>query len=73
MFNNKAATETKELKIGSESIQIEQVKGQPYLFRISINQRFKGYIEKKENEYHKVEGYTYHELIFARICHFLKN
>ena len=72
-MNFKAATQTKNLKIGNEAIQIEVVKGQPYLYRISINNAFIGYIEDVNGELKKVDILNIHDLIFARICHHIKN
>ncbi|WP_316736300.1 hypothetical protein [Pedobacter aquatilis] len=70
-MNNKAATDTKEIKIGSELVSIEPVKGDINLFRINIHQRFKGYILHKDGLYSKTDGSDIHDLIFARLCHFL--
>ena len=69
----KAATSRKEIKIGSEVITIDGVKGDDTLYRITINQTFKGYIQKRDGEYYRVDGSSIHNLIFARICHSLQH
>ncbi|KLT63887.1 MULTISPECIES: hypothetical protein [Pedobacter] len=70
-MNIKAATEKREIKIGSDLISIEPVKGDKTLFRISIHQTFKGYIIKQDGQYSKTAGSDIHDLIFARVCHIL--
>jgi len=52
----KAATEVRTLKIGNEVITINTVKGESNLFRIVINQTFKGYIQKRDGELPRVDG-----------------
>ena len=69
----KTATARKEIKIGSESIIIDGVKGDKTLYRVMINQSFKGYIQWREGEYYRVDGSSIHDLIFARICHSMQN
>ena len=72
-MNVETVTERREIKIGSEVIIIDGVKGEQSLFRVMINQTFKGYLQYRNGEYHRVDGSSIHDLIFARICHFLKN
>ncbi len=69
----KAAKAKKEIKVGSEVIVINGVKGDDTLYRVVINQCFKGYIQKRDGEYHRIDGSSIHDLIFARICHFMQN
>lgn len=69
----KAATVRKEIKIGNEVIIIDGVKGDTSLFRVVINQTFKGYIQSREGEFYRVDGSNIHDLIFARICHLMQN
>ncbi|RLJ80385.1 hypothetical protein BCL90_1148 [Pedobacter alluvionis] len=33
-----------------------------------INQAFNGYIQKRDGEFHRLDGSDIHDLIFARIC-----
>jgi len=72
-MNIKAAAEKKQIKIGSELITIEGVKGDTSLLRVVINQVFKGYIQKRDGEFYRLDGSDIHNLIFARICHSLEN
>jgi len=72
-MNIKAAAEKKQIKIGSELITIEGVKGDASLLRVVINQVFKGYIQKRDGEFYRLDGSDIHNLIFARICHSLEN
>jgi len=72
-MNVKAATEQRKIKIGNELITIDGVKGDALLFRVTIDKVFKGYIQKKDDEYHLLDGSDIHNLIFARICHAMKN
>ena len=67
----KAATEKRQIKIGSELVVIDGVKGDVSLFRVMINQTFKGYIQKRDGDYYRLDGSGIHDLIFARLCHFL--
>jgi len=73
MKNFKAATEKREIKIGNEVIVLDTVKGDSTLFRVMINNSFKGYLQNRDGEYFRVDGSCIHDLIFARICHSLKN
>lgn len=73
MKNFKAATEKREIKIGNEVIVLDTVKGDSTLFRVMINNAFKGYLQNRNGEYHRVDGSSIHDLVFARICHSLKN
>jgi len=70
-MNFKAATTLKELKIGSEVVVISGVKGEEGLYRIMINQSFKGYIQKRMGEFYRIDGSSIHDLIFARIANFM--
>jgi len=70
-MNVKAATKQLELKIGSEVIAISGIKGDDSLYRIMINQSFKGYIQKRGAEFYRVDGSNIHDLIFARISSFM--
>lgn len=72
-MNIKAAAEKKQIKIGSELITIEGVKGDANLLRVVINQVFKGYIQKRDGEFYRLDGSDIHNSIFARICHSLEN
>lgn len=72
-MNIKVAAEKKQIKIGSELITIEAVKGDANLLRVVINQVFKGYIQKRDGEFYRLDGSDIHNLIFARICHSLEN
>lgn len=72
-MNFKAASTLKELKIGSEVVVISGVKGEEGLYRIMINQSFKGYIQKRMGEFYRVDGSSIHDLIFARIANFMMN
>ena len=72
-MNIKAATEQRKIKIGSELITIDGVKGDALLFRVTIDKVFKGYIQKRDDEYYLLDGSDIHNLIFARICHAMKN
>lgn len=69
----KAATKRKEIKIGSEIVVIDGVKGDASLFRVVINQTFKGYLQKRDGELYRVDGSSIHDLIFARICHSMQS
>lgn len=68
-MNIKAATSQQQIKLGSDLITINGVKGDALLFRVMINNTFKGYIQKREGEYYRLDGSDIHNLIFARICH----
>ncbi len=68
-MNIKAATEQRKLKVGNEVITIDGVKGDALLFRVTIDKVFKGYIQKRDGEYYRLDGSDIHNLIFARICH----
>lgn len=72
-IGNIAPCEKKELKVGSEIIQLISTDSDQSRFSVYINKEHRGYIEKYNEGYRKVEGYGYHELIFARICYFLEN
>ena len=67
-MNTKAATEQKHIKIGGDVVTIDGVKGDKYLFRVMINKTFKGYIQKRDGDYYRLDGSDIHNLIFARIC-----
>ena len=69
--DNKAATEKRQIKIGSELVVIDGIKGDFSLFRVMINQAFKGYIQKRDGEYYRLDGSNRHDLIFARICYLM--
>jgi hypothetical protein len=69
----KAATEIRTLKIGNEVITVNTVKGDNNLFRVMINQTFKGYIQKRDGELHRLDGSSIHDLIFARVCQLMEN
>ncbi|MFW0718729.1 hypothetical protein [Pedobacter sp. N23S346] len=72
-MDNKAATEQKQIKIGGDVITIDGVKGDKFLFRVMINKTFKGYIQKRDGDYYRLDGSDIHNLIFAKICHSLGN
>jgi len=69
----KAATFQKQIKIGGDLIVIDGVKGSDLLYRVLINQSFKGYIQKREGLFHRVDGSDIHNLLFAKICQSLEN
>lgn len=64
--------EPKQLKIGRDLITISGVKGDPLLFSIDINKVFQGYIQKRDNEYHRLDNSKINIILFARICQELK-
>jgi len=72
-MNTKAATEQTQIKIGGDVVTINGVKGDALLYRVMINQAFKGYIQKRDGEFHRLDGSDIHNLIFARICHAMAN
>ncbi|MCX3266524.1 hypothetical protein [Pedobacter agri] len=72
-MKSKAATETKNLKIGADLITIEQVKGDENLFRININNAFKGYVIRKNGEYSLTGQTPIPPVIYARIIDCVKN
>ena len=63
----------KVFKVGNEVISIDGVKGDSSLFRVMINQTFKGYVQERENKLFMVDGSDIHYLIFAKICQCLEN
>ena len=67
-MNIKVATAQKQIKIGRDVITIDGVKGDALLFRVMINKTFKGYIQKRDGEYYRIDGSDIHNLTFARIC-----
>ncbi|WP_316809308.1 hypothetical protein [Pedobacter agri] len=67
------ATDTKNIKIGPDLIAIEPVKGDTNLFRININNAFKGYVIRKNDEYALTGQNMIHPLIYARILDCIKN
>ena len=69
---SEAAMEQKILNIGKDLIVISRVKGDDLLHRVNINSEFCGFIQWKENEYHRLDGSKIHNLIFARICEAMK-
>lgn len=72
-MNNQVTTSIKQIKIGPEVIVINGVKGDSELYRIVINNTFKGYIQKRDGEFHRLDGSDIHNLIFARICQEMEN
>lgn len=72
-MNIKAATEKKEIKIGPDLLTIEPVKGDKNLFRIWVNNAFKGYVIRKGEEYSLTGENKIHTLIYARIIDCIKN
>ncbi|WP_443945619.1 hypothetical protein ACJVDH_00475 [Pedobacter sp. AW1-32] len=68
----KAATVQRDIKIGPDVISIEGVKGDDFLYRVSINKSFKGYLQKRDGVYHRLDGSDIHNLIFAKICQHLE-
>ena len=72
-MNVKAATEQRKIKVGYEVITIDGVKGDALLFRVTIDKVFKGYIQKRDGEYYRLDGSDINNLIFARICHVMDN
>ncbi|RZK59556.1 MAG: hypothetical protein EOO95_18120 [Pedobacter sp.] len=68
-MNIQEATAQRNIKIGNEVVTISGIKGDDTLFRVMINQCFKGYIQKRDGEYYRIDGSSIHDLIFARICH----
>ncbi len=65
---SKAATDTQNIKIGMDAIGITVVKGDDSLKRVTINSEFAGYIQKRNEELHRLNGHKIHDLIFARLC-----
>jgi len=72
-MNVKAAAFQKQIKIGGDLVVIDGVKGDDLLYRIMINQDFKGYIQKRDGLVHRIDGSDIHPLLFARICQALEN
>ncbi|WP_316826005.1 hypothetical protein [Pedobacter miscanthi] len=72
-MNIKAAAFQKQIKIGADLVVIDRVKGDDLLYRIMINQNFKGYIQKRDGLFHRIDGSDIHTLLFARICQVLEN
>jgi len=72
-MNIKAAAFHKQIKIGGDLVVIDGVKGDDLLYRIMINQDFKGYIQKRNGLFHRIDGSDIHYLLFARICQVLEN
>lgn len=72
MNHIKAATEKIDIKIGADLITIEPVKGDKNLFRININNAFKGYVIRKDGEYSLTGENKIHSLIYARIINCIK-
>ena len=56
------------LNIGRDLIVMNAVDGAKDLHRIVINSSFAGFIEKRDGQYHRVDGSEIHNLIFAEIC-----
>ena len=69
----KAATDKKQIKIGADLITVQGVKGDTSLFRITINNGFKGYIQVRDGLHHRLDGHKIHDLIFAKICQCLEH
>ena len=69
---SKAATRQKILNVGNDLIVINEVKGDPFLYRVMVNSQFCGYIQWRENEFHRVDGSNIKDLIFARLCEVMK-
>ncbi|RZK65489.1 MAG: hypothetical protein EOO85_28255 [Pedobacter sp.] len=65
---SKAATDYKTLKVGKDVIVISTVKGDDNLLRVSINNDFVGYVQKREGDYYRLDGHSIHDLVFARLC-----
>ncbi|QDW25100.1 hypothetical protein FFJ24_009880 [Pedobacter sp. KBS0701] len=72
-MNIKAAAFHKQIKIGGDLVVIDGVKGDDFLYRVMINQDFKGYIQKRDGLFHRIDGSDIHNLLFARICQVLEN
>ena len=69
---SKAATRQKILNVGDNLLVINEVKGDPFLYRVMVNSEFCGYIQWRENEFHRVDGSKINNLIFTRICEVMK-
>jgi len=69
----KAAAFHKQIKIGGDLVVIDGLKGDDLLYRVMINQDFKGYIQKRDGLFHRIDGSDIHNLLFARICQALEN
>jgi hypothetical protein len=67
------ATFRKQIKIGGDLIVIDEVKGDDLLYRVSVNQNFKGYLQKRSGQFHRIDGSDIHNLLFAKICQSLEN
>lgn len=72
-MNIKAAAFQKQIKIGGDLVVIDGVRGDDFLYRVMINQDFKGYIQKRDGLFHRIDGSDIHYLLFARICQALEN
>jgi len=72
-MKSKAATEIKNIKIGADLITIEPVKGDEMLFRININNAFKGYVIRRGDNYSLTGQTMIHPLIYARILTCIKH
>jgi hypothetical protein len=70
---SKAAKARKQIKIGGDLIVIDGVNGADQLYRVMINQSFKGYIQKQDGLFHRLDGSDIHNLLFARICQYMEN
>jgi hypothetical protein len=72
-MNINTAAFQKQIKIGGDVVVIDGVKGDDLLYRVMINQHFKGYIQKRDGLFHRIDGSDIHTLLFARICQALEN
>jgi len=72
-MKSKAATDKKDIKIGPDLITIETVKGDENLFRININNAFKGYVIRKNDEYSLTGQSAIHPVIYGRILECIQN
>lgn len=66
------AISKQEIKIGGDLISIDPVKGDAQLRRVMINNAFKGYLQIIDGEVYRIDGSDIHNLIFARICHYIQ-
>jgi len=64
----KAVTDKNQIKIGADLITVLGLKGDGSLFRVTINNGFKGYIQVRDGLYHRSDGHTIYDLIFVKIC-----
>jgi len=63
----KAATPERILSIDDNLMVISEVKGDNSLYRVMINSAFKGYIQKRGNEFYRLDGSSISDNLFSTI------